>query len=535
MPRAEYVWNEPNSRVSIHLPLDVVSRLGLGAMEAYKSVPRRGLEVGGLLLGRREGSTIYIEGFEPVESEHRSGPSYRLSETDNQAFREARRRHPDSVGMYRTQTRSNSFSLQPDDSETFSCYFSNPDDVYLLVEPSTGKAGFFLLVDGALAMAHEFPFRPGELVSEVLGEKVLGEKAVVEEAPRPALPVTSAAIAPVIPAPAPRRKFPWLVPIAAVLLGMATGAILSQVLSPRHRAATPAKAAAPQAKTVEHVALNVQREGTSIRLLWDRNSPMVRNAEKAILYIDDGNHSSHLDLDHTELESGLISYWPDTKDVKFRLEVFAGSRSSDDSIRVVGGISEPPPATPRIAARRPSAVPPPKIDSTPAPAAPTSEGNASRSNLPPEPAEPRASPFTPVPKSMAAESKPVSPAAPALPAPAVSPDPHVSVKVEPVGAPRSVIARIPLLRRLKKQPQHFVPPAPVRQVRPTLTARERRALVEPVPMDVKVFVADSGKVQYVEVLSNASRHEDLASLAVYAARRWEFSPPGSARKRFRGK
>src|SRR5438270_11484288 len=106
MPRTEYVWNEPKSAVSIHLSLDVVSRLGLEAMEAFKAVPRRGLEVGGLLVGRREipdgRGSIYIHGFEPVESEQSTGPSYRLSESALRQFDEALARDPDAGGRYRT-------------------------------------------------------------------------------------------------------------------------------------------------------------------------------------------------------------------------------------------------------------------------------------------------------------------------------------------------------------------------------------------------------------------------------------------------
>src|SRR4051812_45197227 len=136
MPRTEYVWNEANRKLSIHLSLDVVSRLGLSAMEAYKSVPRRGLEVGGLLLGHLGNGSIYIQGFEPVESEHRTGPFYKLSESDILLLDEALTRHPDAVGIYRTQTRDESLSLQEDDAELFRKHFTGQDDVYLLVQPA---------------------------------------------------------------------------------------------------------------------------------------------------------------------------------------------------------------------------------------------------------------------------------------------------------------------------------------------------------------------------------------------------------------
>jgi TonB family protein len=87
------------------------------------------------------------------------------------------------------------------------------------------------------------------------------------------------------------------------------------------------------------------------------------------------------------------------------------------------------------------------------------------------------------------------------------------------------VGKIPLLRRLRRQQEDFVPPSPVREVRPVLTAKESRELNEPVPVDVKVYVGESGKVTYAELLtSGLGDRRELASAAVYAARRWDFTP-----------
>ena len=86
-------------------------------------------------------------------------------------------------------------------------------------------------------------------------------------------------------------------------------------------------------------------------------------------------------------------------------------------------------------------------------------------------------------------------------------------------------SRIPLLRRLKKHPQSYVPPAPVRQVRPVLGKDARLEVTRPVPVDVKVYVAETGKVDYAELISPGNkRHRNIESAAVYAARRWDFVP-----------
>ena len=52
--------------------------------EAFTAAPHRGAETGGILLGRREEDRIVVEDFEPVPSDHRFGPSYRLSDNDRE-------------------------------------------------------------------------------------------------------------------------------------------------------------------------------------------------------------------------------------------------------------------------------------------------------------------------------------------------------------------------------------------------------------------------------------------------------------------
>ena len=66
---ASYMWHPPGKRVSVRLSLDVVERLGFAVVEGFKSLPKRGLEVGGLLLGCTEtpedGTVISVQDFEP--------------------------------------------------------------------------------------------------------------------------------------------------------------------------------------------------------------------------------------------------------------------------------------------------------------------------------------------------------------------------------------------------------------------------------------------------------------------------------------
>src|SRR6266852_7563176 len=85
-PSTFYAWHPPEKLITVHLNVEVCDGLGPRATEALKSLPRRGLEVGGLLLGWVEKSgelveksgelTVVVQDFEPFEAEHARGPSY---------------------------------------------------------------------------------------------------------------------------------------------------------------------------------------------------------------------------------------------------------------------------------------------------------------------------------------------------------------------------------------------------------------------------------------------------------------------------
>jgi hypothetical protein len=79
---------------------------------------------------------------------------------------------------------------------------------------------------------------------------------------------------------------------------------------------------------------------------------------------------------------------------------------------------------------------------------------------------------------------------------------------------------------LKKQQQTVVPPEPTRQVQPSIPEAERHNVTAEIPVDVKVYLTDAGKVDYAELMDghSQSRHPALADAALFAARRWNFRP-----------
>jgi hypothetical protein len=71
--------------VSVRLDFAAVDHILSEVMQGFGSVPKRGAEVGGLLLGTvapGKPALVHIHDFVPVTSEHARGPSYLLSPSD---------------------------------------------------------------------------------------------------------------------------------------------------------------------------------------------------------------------------------------------------------------------------------------------------------------------------------------------------------------------------------------------------------------------------------------------------------------------
>jgi hypothetical protein len=288
--------------------------------------------------------------------------------------------------------------------------------------------------------------------------------------------------------------------------------------------------------------LNVTSTGNSLRLSWDHQLPP--HAGHAVLWIKDGQEEQRLELDAKQLSEGSVVYWPRHSDVEFRFELLAPGGNVTESVRSIGGPTKPVvvnPAPATVAVQAPT---------DPVPSRKPLRGNriAPRASAP-EPKTPprnRAVTASLQPSRTFALPRPASNsaagAAPSVPdPPSVQPappehskevlktigtdnnldraGPSFHVSVEPVPGTRR---NIPLIGKRNRRPD-YVPPAPLRN--PGLTIPPHRNLARDVKINVKVYVNPSGKVDYSEVLSKvAETDRDLAVLAMFSARRWEFVP-----------
>jgi len=271
---------------------------------------------------------------------------------------------------------------------------------------------------------------------------------------------------------------------------------------------------------------------------------LPRHSGHAVLWIKDGPEEQRLELDAKQLSEGSVVYWPRHGDVDFRFELPAPGGNLTESVRSIGGPIKPVvvnpapqvaaveapalPVTSRKPTRRnriPSSASVPKPRPTVRHRVVTASLQPSRTFAPPRPKSNTAASATPpVPDPPNIQPAPLEHGKEVLTAirPENSParaNPSFHVSVEPVtGSRRS----IPLIGKRTRRAD-YVPPVPLRN--PGLTIPPSRNLARDVKINVKVYVNPSGKVDYSEVVSKVPETDrDLAVLAMFSARRWEFVP-----------
>lgn len=362
-----FVWDAPGQPVAIHLHMEVLDRLSAEAMRGFGAVPKRGAEVGGVLVGTiepgRDGhpAIVRVEDFEPVECDYQRGPSYLFAEDGKAAFEDAVQRwQPDSsrdthaVGYYRSHTREG-MSLAREDIEILDEFFPDADNVALLVKPygtKVSEAGFFVRKDGAFPDASplEFPFRRRELT----GEEPPPHRSLMERRPRPrrreesevrAMAPTSieasahyrdayvepeptrpvlagAAYATTMPA---RSRFPSSVWIPLSFVFLLFGVALGMMILPR--------IASKGSNDPQDFALglSVSRSGGNLSVKWDRHAPAIQAAQSGLIEIEENGRpipDSPKNLDTADLQGGGMTYTNSSNLVKFRLTVYPKARVS---------------------------------------------------------------------------------------------------------------------------------------------------------------------------------------------------------------
>ena len=499
-----YTWTFPGAPVRIHLHLNVVESLGREVRRAFESVPSHSVEIGGILYGTADFAAnriIEIKDFEPFLCEYRSDHKFVLSDSDQRKLDRllgARRADgPEAlsvVGYYRAHI-GESLSLRQEDVAVAQAHFFDPANVFLLVKPSadgSASAGFFFWDNGRIDSEFsflEFPFETRQLTGlRVKPAPRATTQALSTTDPYPE-PQTRTEHQPLAhstelrapfedEAPQPPRGRPnrrvWRAGLFA--LGMiALGAVGYQgyLAWAPHQSGT----AASQSSDAPALALQVGRQGTDLRVSWNRNSPAIVQATDGVLSIRDGDaQQQELHLDPDQLRHGSVTYTPANADVRFRLEVTApGNSKTSETVLALTAARPASPASSQPSAHGPS----PQSDA----AAATSPGPSKDDPL-------RVTMLDPPARSSAGD-------APAAPQPA------------PPGNSSLL----------------YLAPRPVRQVQPSLPYAVRKLIAQQIEVPVKVWISNTGTVVKAEPLPTGQLvSSSLVSAAQRAAHRWRFAP-----------
>lgn len=346
-------WRAEGHPPAIHYSDAVMESIRRAAVAGLQKVPKRGLEVGGVLFGSQEGHEIRIMEWREIPCEHASGPGFELSGNDQEglarlmadAAGDPQLQELRPVGWFRTRTRGD-VVLCESDIALHNRFFPAPWQVILVLRPhmyEPARAGFFFREEGGEIRTessyNEFTLE-GPKRRPLLGfDPAQPPRRPGEDAgtPWPSPPVAEPGRTPtrgplpLVPGPEPvrprRRWRPWVAAFAA-LVALAVIAVFlgAPVLAP----------ASPR-----QIALRVRDTEGQLTIEWNHAARAVREAQSATLRIVDGGTAREIRLTPEDLRGGTLTYQRSTGAIELRLVLERpGSMPMSDTARFAG--PEPP-------------------------------------------------------------------------------------------------------------------------------------------------------------------------------------------------
>ncbi len=457
--------------VSLQASFLALAALDQMVRDGVKAFPRRGLEVGGILMGSSDGS-ICLEAVRPLPMEYRTGPVFRPSPADllfvKQSVLWAQASETGILGHFRSHTSGEPGPTEAD--QTIADLLKLSEPLLVLIPASAAgvePARVYRRVNGKWDFLLDFPLM--EFPADPPTPQALEKQALAG----PALPI----------APSRSRWRTWAL---VGLLGLGCGAILSHSLwKTRPPNVLPARS---------DVHLQLHPEGTRLRVQWDPTSRPVAEGFSGILTVQDGGHRLQIPLDRQQLHTGSTVYVPESGWVEVRLEIYRdGTHYTGEAVAMATGVSTPQPSLAADPATNKPVVTDPSLPS----------------------GKPAALPSSPVPqiatKRIPGKGSRTAPQT-ALTTPAPPPDSSAANANAASFNPTASAIR-------------YETAVPVRKVRPTLPAGLHFLLSEPVSIEIKVEIDTAGKVaSAIPVGSLSAAQKLLAPQAADAARLWRFQP-----------
>ncbi len=333
-------FNEGVRCLAIEGAPEVMEEVRAAVTHGYFSLARGGLEVGGLLLGRRDGGTLHIAASRPILCQHAYGPTFTLSDSDLAGLAkllEASSREPElkglvPVGWYHSHTRGD-LELSDRDLEVHNRWFPEAWQVALVLRPERmrpTRAAFYV------RDAQGLPRQEPEFVVEPLAVMRRTTRATPavprveprQEAPAPPGPAAAPPTTPPAPVAAegpppaielplpsfaqnpvhaagPSRRWWLLFALAWSVAGVSWAFALRNYWLPQSPAAL-------------QVAL--QDVGGQLAIQWDKEAPAIQEAEGGVLEIQDGDRKRVLKMSGPDIRGASVVVSRQSGRVTVRLE-----------------------------------------------------------------------------------------------------------------------------------------------------------------------------------------------------------------------
>lgn len=315
-------WEVPQCPFRVEITVGVLNEIRIAVVEGFYSVPRGGVEIGGVFFGDRKADRILIRSYRRIPCAYASGPSFVLSESDQtnlKALLAECEQDPslagqERLGWFHSHTRSDIF-LSPADLEIYRDFFPGAQEIAMVLRPAqlqpTNAGIFFREADGTVAAEgsyHEFLVDPAFLNSFLpepeTAEAHAPELGAAAEKPRAAGP-----------------PFAWF--LIFVLIGMTVGTALVAFWPYLHGGVR------------ERLGLEAAELNDEVILRWNRRSPAIQQASDGFLEINDGGQKQGVPLAPRDLQLGVTTYRRRSPRVDFRLVVRQPEKTSiEESVSV---------------------------------------------------------------------------------------------------------------------------------------------------------------------------------------------------------
>ena len=261
------------------------------------SIPRGGLETGGLLFGRTDADGLTILSYDELPIQHLSGPSFLLSPQDEQTLTLRLQEHaapeePEVIGWWHSHTRSD-VEITEEDLRIHRKFFTGDEQIALIVKPFKLDPAI-----GAIYLPNEPGVDPKSATCPIYHRQPLLLLArLVEEAETPLV-----RLSPVVDQPArSTQKESTEGPIASRPRLRLRRCVLSRVLY----AALPR----PQPAVIQPMRLQISGSGPEVTVHWDRNSRALTDIATAELVIVDGSDAMKIPLTADNLLAGTVGLY----------------------------------------------------------------------------------------------------------------------------------------------------------------------------------------------------------------------------------